>query len=42
MFIRDKLIFSSESMLRKDYDHKGSVGKTTLVVSLKGLGAKKN
>jgi hypothetical protein len=27
MFIRDKPIFSSESVLRKDFDSKGSVEK---------------
>jgi hypothetical protein len=27
MFIRDKLIFSSDSILHKDYGRKGSVGK---------------
>jgi hypothetical protein len=31
-----------ERMLHKDYDWKGSVEKKSLVVSLKGLGAKKN
>jgi hypothetical protein len=34
--VRDKPIFSSERMLRKDYDRKGSVKKIS-VVSLKGL-----
>jgi hypothetical protein len=35
--------FSSETMLRKDYDCKGSVfKKKTFVVSLKRLGAKMN
>jgi hypothetical protein len=29
-------------MLGKEYDRKGSVEKTSLVVILKGLGAKKN
>jgi hypothetical protein len=29
-------------MLHKDYDRKGSVEEKTLVVDLKGLGAKKN
>jgi hypothetical protein len=29
-------------MLHKDYDRKGSVEKTLLVVSLKGLAAKTN
>jgi hypothetical protein len=27
IFIRDKVIFSSERMLHKDYSHKGSVAK---------------
>jgi hypothetical protein len=27
IFIRDKPIFSSERMLQRDYDRKGSVGK---------------
>jgi hypothetical protein len=39
IFVRDKPILSSESMLHKDYYLKGSV-KKCLVVSLKGLGAK--
>jgi hypothetical protein len=35
LFIRDKPILSSEKMLRKDYDRKGSVEKENrLVVSL--------
>jgi hypothetical protein len=44
MFIRDTPIFSSEGVLHKDYDHKGSVAKIekTLVTSLKRLGAKTN
>jgi hypothetical protein len=44
IFIRDKPILSSERMLNKDYDPKGSVAKKkkTLVMSPKGLGAKKN
>jgi hypothetical protein len=29
-------------MLDKDYDHKGSVGEKSLVVNVKGLGAKTN
>jgi hypothetical protein len=29
-------------MIHKDYDRKGSVAKKTLVVNLKGLGAKTN
>jgi hypothetical protein len=41
MFIIDKTILSSEMMLHKDYDRKGSVGKKkSLIVILKGLGAK--
>jgi hypothetical protein len=40
IFIRDISIFSSERMLRKYYDHKGSVEKENLVVIFKGLGAK--
>jgi hypothetical protein len=39
---RDKPGFSSERMLRKDYDRKGSVGKESVVVILKGLGPKTN
>jgi hypothetical protein len=31
---------SSERMLHKDYDHKGSVEKKSLVMSLNGLGSK--
>jgi hypothetical protein len=27
LFVRDKLILSSEKMLHKNYDHKGSVAK---------------
>jgi hypothetical protein len=42
LFIRDKPILSSEKMLHKDYDSKGSVTKKSLVVILKGLGAKRN
>jgi hypothetical protein len=41
IFIRGNPILSSERILRKDYDGKGSVGKN-LVVSLKGLDAKMN
>jgi hypothetical protein len=41
-FITDKPMFSSERMLCKDYDHKGSVEKGNLVVNLKGLGAMTN
>jgi hypothetical protein len=42
VFIRDKPIFSSERMLHKDYNRKGSVGKKSQVVGLKGLDAKTN
>jgi hypothetical protein len=42
IFIRDKPILYSEKMLRKDYDSKDSVEKISLIVSLKGLGAKTN
>jgi hypothetical protein len=43
LFIRDRPILSSERVLYKDCDHKGSVAKNkSLVVSLKGLGAKTN
>jgi hypothetical protein len=41
IFVRDKLILSSERMLQKDYDRKGPV-KKSLVVILKGLDAKTN
>jgi hypothetical protein len=40
--MRDKLILSSERMLREDYDCKGSAAKKNLVVILKGLDAKTN
>jgi hypothetical protein len=36
----DEPMFSSEKMLQKDYDRKGSAAKKSLVVNLKGLGAK--
>jgi hypothetical protein len=39
-FIRDKHNLSSERMLHKDYDRKGSAEKNPLVLSLKGLGVK--
>jgi hypothetical protein len=43
MFIKDKPIFSSERMLHKGYDRKGSVEKKKfLFVSLTGLEAKTN
>jgi hypothetical protein len=42
IFIRDNPIFSSGRMVLKDYYHKGSVEKKSLVVSLKGLDAKTN
>jgi hypothetical protein len=35
-------MFSSESMLHKDYGRRGSFEKKPLVVNLKGLGAKTN
>jgi hypothetical protein len=40
LFIRDKPILSSENMLHKDYGRKGSAEKNSLVMSLKGPGAK--
>jgi hypothetical protein len=41
--MESKPIISSEKMLHKDYDRKGSVAKIKpLVVILKGLGAKTN
>jgi hypothetical protein len=40
--VNDRLIFSSERMLHKDYDNKCSVEKNVLVVSLKALVAKIN
>jgi hypothetical protein len=40
--MRDEPILSSEKMLHKDYDCKGSVAKNSLVVFLKGLDAKTN
>jgi hypothetical protein len=40
--IRDKPIFSSDRMLHKDYYRKSSVEKKSLVVGLKGPGAKAN
>jgi hypothetical protein len=42
IFIRDKPIVSSERMLHKDYYHKSSVGKESLVMGLKGPDAKTN
>jgi hypothetical protein len=42
IFIKDKPILSSDKMLHKDCYRKISVGKTSLVVSLEGLDAKKN
>jgi hypothetical protein len=35
-------ILSSQRILCKDYDHKGSVEKESVVVSLKGFGTKTN
>jgi hypothetical protein len=41
--IEDKRpILSSERMLFKDYDHRCSIEKKILAMSLKGLGAKTN
>jgi hypothetical protein len=42
IFIRDNPIFSSERILRKDYDRKGIFGKKSLVITLKGLVGKTN
>jgi hypothetical protein len=36
------VIHSSQRLLRKDYDRKGSVAEKTLFVGFKGLGAKMN
>jgi hypothetical protein len=41
LFIGNTCILSSE-MLHKDYDRKGSFVKKSLIVSLKGFGAKTN
>jgi hypothetical protein len=40
LFIREKPNLSSVKLLHKDYERKGSVAKTNLFMSLKGLGAK--
>jgi hypothetical protein len=40
--MRDKPILSSERVLPKDYNRKGSVEKKSLAVGLKGLGAQTN
>jgi hypothetical protein len=40
--MRGNRTLSSESMLHKDYDRKGSVAKKNVVVILKKLGAKNN
>jgi hypothetical protein len=41
VFLRDKPILSSETMLHKDYDHKGSVWKKNLWWwTSRGFGAK--
>jgi hypothetical protein len=37
LFIREKSSNSSEMMLHKDYDHRGSVEEKSLVVILSGL-----
>jgi hypothetical protein len=42
MLLRERSIFSPEMMLHKDYDRKGSVRKSYLVMSLKGLDARMN
>jgi hypothetical protein len=42
IFIEDKPVLSSERMLHKDYNRRGSVEKKYLVVRLKGLDAKTN
>jgi hypothetical protein len=42
IFVTDKLIFSSERILHKDYYRRSSVEKKNLVVGLKGLDAKTN
>jgi hypothetical protein len=42
IFIRDKPLFSSKRMLHKDYYHRSSAEKKSLVVGLKGLDAKTN
>jgi hypothetical protein len=42
IFIRDRPIFSSERMLHKDYDRKGSVAKKKLWSRASRLGAKMN
>jgi hypothetical protein len=42
IFIRDKLVFSSEKLLHKDYYRKGSPEKKSLVVGLKGPDAQMN
>jgi hypothetical protein len=39
IFVRHEPIFSSERVLRKDYDRNGSVEKEKLVVNPKGLEA---
>jgi hypothetical protein len=39
---KHKPIFSSERMLHEDYNRKDSVEQKSLVVILKGLGAKTN
>jgi hypothetical protein len=42
VFIRGKLIFSSERVLHKDYYRKGSVRRKSLVMGLTGLDDKTN
>jgi hypothetical protein len=40
--VNDRPILSSERVLHKGYDRKGSVEKKMLVVSIKGLGFQEN
>jgi hypothetical protein len=43
LFIRDKTMLSSERILHKDFDRKGSIVKKKFqIVGLKGLDAKTN
>jgi hypothetical protein len=42
IFMRDKPIFSSERILRKNYYDKGSVEKESVIVSLKAFETKVN
>jgi hypothetical protein len=40
--VNNRPIISSEKLLRKDYDRKGTIKRKSLVDSLNGLGAKMN